>query len=456
MKLDHESAWNECLAIIKNDISEKSFNTWFTPIKSVKLDNSILTIQVPNKMSYEWLEAKYIMELKKAILNVLGSKGRLEYKLSLDPDRMRTKSGKLDKTINPFAIPGIKKVKIASNLNANYRFSNYIQGDCNKMARSAGIAIANKPGETSFNPMIIYGGVGLGKTHLAHAIGNEILAKNPQHNILYITPEEFTNKIVKAIKEDTIEEFIKFHRHIDTLILDDIQFLGGRKKSLEIFFNLFNIFHQNNKQIILTSDSKPKDLKDMDERLVSRFKWGLIADLQPPEFETRMAIIEDKLKDEEVIFPQPVKDYICFNITGNIRELEGVCTSIIAHANLSDREVNVELAKEVIQKFVSFNNKKVSIENIKTVVASHYKLEIELLNSKSRKREIVLARQISMYLAREFTKHSLESIGSHFGGKDHSTVMYSINTVKDLLHHDERLSEVVTNLEKEVQFTLKN
>lgn len=455
MKLDHKETWTECLSIIKSDISEKSFNTWFKPIQSVKLENQVLTIQVPSKMSYEWLEDKYIFQLKKAILAVLGSKGRLEYKLPVEKERFRQNNGRLDTTINPFAIPGIKKIKVESNLNANYRFVNYIQGDCNKMARSAGKAIANKPGGTAFNPMIIYGGVGLGKTHLAHAIGNEIKANNPRHNILYITPEEFTNQIVNAIKEDTINDFIKFHKNIDTIIIDDIQFLGGRKKSLEILFNIFNEFHQNGKQIILTSDRQPKDLEGMDERLISRFKWGLIADLQAPEFETRMAILDDKLKEEDVEFSQAVKEYICYNITSNIRELEGVCTSIIAQATLSDREVNIELAKEVIQKFVSFNNKKISIENIKNVVANHYKLDIELLNSSSRKREIVMARQISMYLAREYTKHSYESIGSYFGGKDHSTVMYSIKNVKNLLDVDRQFSEVVNNLEKEVQFTLK-
>ncbi len=454
MEINHVQVWNECLSIIKSDISEKSFNTWFIPIKPVKLENKVLTIQVPSKMSYEWLEDKYIRQLKKAILGVLGSKGRLEYKLPVKNERNQSNK-KVDRTINPFAIPGLKKIRIDSNLNANYLFSNYIQGDCNKMARSAALAVAKKPGGTSFNPMIIYGGVGLGKTHLAHAIGNEIKTRFPNHNIIYITPEDFTNQIVKAIKDNNIEDFIRFHRNVDTIIIDDIQFLSGRKKSLEILFNIFNEFHQNGKQIILTSDRQPKDLEGMEERLISRFKWGLITDLTPPEFETRMAIIDEKLSNEELEFPYAVKEYICYNITNNIRELEGVCTSIIAQATLSERDVNIELAKEVIQKFVSFNNKKISIENIKNVVASHYKLDVELLNSTSRKREIVMARQISMYLAREYTKHSYGRIGAYFGGKDHSTVMYSIKSVKNMLDVDKQFSEVVNNLEKEVQFTLK-
>ena len=453
MHIDHVQVWDDCLSIIKSEISEKSFNTWFIPIKPVKLENKVLTIQVPSKMSYEWLEDKYIRQLKKAILGVLGSKGRLEYKLPVHSERNTSK--KMDKTINPFAIPGIKKIRVDSNLNANYLFPNYIQGDCNKLARSAAMAVAKKPGGTSFNPMIIYGGVGLGKTHLAHAIGNEIKSRFPNHNVLYITPEDFTNQIVKAIREQKIDDYIRFLRNLDSIIIDDIQFLGGRKKSLEILFNLFNEFHQNGKQIILTSDRQPKDLEGMEERLISRFKWGLITDLSPPEFETRLAIIDEKLSNEDIEFPYAVKEYICYNITNNIRELEGVCTSIIAQATLSERDVNIELAKEVIQKFVSFNNKKISIENIKNVVASHYKLDVELLNSTSRKREIVMARQISMYLAREYTKHSYGRIGSYFGGKDHSTVMYSIKSVKNMLDVDKQFSEVVNNLEKEVQFTLK-
>ncbi len=456
MHIDHEKTWEECLQIIKNDINDKSYETWFRPIKALKVQNNILTIQVPDKIFYEFLEDKFVKVLKKAIVSVLGSSAKLEYKLPAEIRRVEKASNKkMLKSINPFAIPGLKKMRIESNLNKNYKFDNYIEGDCNKMARSAGIAISKKPGKTSFNPLIIYGDVGLGKTHLAHAIGNSIKEKDPNHNVIYFNTDEFTNQIVKAIQQNSIMDLLNFYKQIDTIIIDDIQFLGGRTKSLEILFNIFNNFHQNSKQIILTSDRKPKDLEGMEERLISRFKWGLTADIQEPDFETRLAIFENNLADEEIDFPFAVKEYICYNVKSNIRELEGVCTNILAKASLNDREIDIELAKEVIDKFVSTSQKKISIENIKNLVASHYQLSVEELHSKSRKRKIVVARQVSMYLARKTTPHSLESIGKNFGGKDHSTVVHSIKQVKNQIGIDQYFKEEVQKLEKEVHFTLK-
>lgn len=455
MTLNHSKVWADCLSIIRKDVNERSFETWFKPIKSVKLEEEILTIQVPNKMFYEHIEAKFVKILKKALLSVLGSKARLEYKLPSPAIYDKASNKSIANSINPFAIPGIKKLKIDSNLNPSYKFENYVQGDCNKMARSAGLAIAKKPGLTPFNPLIIYGDVGLGKTHLAHAIGNNIREMNPRHNVMYLNTDEFTNQIIKAIQDGTITDIMNFYKLVDTLIIDDIQFLGGRRKSLEILFNVFNNFHQNNKQIILTSDRHPKDMEDMEERLISRFKWGLTADLQAPEFETRMAILENNLEQEEVEFPQQVKEYICYNIKNNIRELEGVVTNIVAKSSINDQEINIDLAKEVIEKFVSTTSKQISIENIKSLVAKHYQLTVEELLSKSRKRKIVIARQVSMYIARKVTPHSLESIGKIFGGKDHSTVVHSIRQVENQIGLDTYFRDEVNKLEKEVQFTLK-
>lgn len=451
------SMWDNCLSIIKSNVPPKSFDTWFKPIKPIKFENNILTIQVPNKFFYEWIEEHYLTTLKKTIYQVLGPQGQLEYKIKLDQSKS---SGKKEREFsskdikNPFVIPGLKKTKIQSNLIEKYTFDNYVEGDCNRLGRSAGLSIAAKPGGTAFNPLVIYGDVGLGKTHLAHAIGNEIKASDPGHNVLYLTTESFTTQIVSAIKNGTMEDLVNFYQLIDTLIVDDIQFLSGREKTQDIFFNIFNQLQQTGKQIILTSDRPPKDLEGVKERLINRFKWGLTADLQSPDFETRLAILEHKMGEDAEKLPPNVIEYICYNIKNNIRELEGVMISLLAQSNLNNREIDIDLAKEVIQKFVSQVNRSISVENIAKLVAEHFEVPIEKLSSKTRKRSVVIARQLSMYLAKNYTKSSLKTIGDNFGGKDHSTVIYSINTVRDLIDTDTLFKDTVAELVKKVEMSL--
>ena len=456
MKESYESLWDSCLSIIKQNINEKSYNTWFKPIKAIKHENSVLTIQVPNKFFYDWIEEHHLNILKKSIYQILGPSGRLEYKIVLDNTNKVQEKPPIDTKVikNPFVIPGLKKLKVSNNLNPKYRFDNYIEGDCNKIGRSAGEAISKKPGGTAFNPLVIYGGVGLGKTHLAHAIGNSILELDPNHNALYITTEAFTTKIVNAIKNGTMDDLITYFGLIDTLIVDDIQFLSGREKTQNIFFNIFNQLQQTNKQIILTSDKPPKDLKGVSERLINRFKWGLTADITPPDFETRLAILEEKIGEDIQKVPKKVMEYICFNIKKNIRELEGVLISLMAHANLNDKEIDINLAKEVVQKFITQENKTVSVHNIAKLVAEHFDVPLEKLNSKTRKRDIVIARQLSMFLAKNFTESSLKTIGHNFGGKDHSTVIYSIKTVQNLMDTDDVFRDTVEELEKKVEMSL--
>jgi chromosomal replication initiator protein len=463
MLTDHEVKWAQCIDIIKNNINPQSFKTWFEPIKAVKFDNNILTIQVPNKFFYEWLEEHYISQLKQALNVVLGSEGRLEYKIVVDNHRKLTSTipQKKAETFsgnnirNPFVIPGIKKFRVDSNLNPKYSFDTYIEGDCNKLARSAGLAISKKPGGTAFNPLVIYGNVGLGKTHLVQAIGNEVLNRMPTKNVLYITSERFTTQIIQAIKDASINDFINHYQHIDTLIVDDIQFLANKTKTQEIFFNIFNQLHQNGKQIILTSDKPPKDLEGLESRLINRFKWGLSADISEPDFETRYAILDEKLKQDDIEIPQDVKDYICFNIKDNIRELEGVIITLIAQATLNSKVIDVSLAQEVIKQFVTNVNKEISVNNIKQLVADHFELPVEKLHSKTRKRSVVIARQLSMYLAKNFTNSSLKSIGNNFGGRDHSTVIYSLKAVQDLMDTDSLFKDTVSMLEKKVQMSFK-
>lgn len=482
---DHATVWDSCLRTIRRNVNQQSFKTWFEPIRPVRLDDNALTIQVPNKFFYEWLEEHYVALLKMTIRQELGDKGRLEYHIPMNksqehqPNKLagvavNTTQGIVNNAIekkptdddftpgmvdstnikNPFVIPGIKKVKVDSQLNPHYTMDTFIEGDCNRLARSAGMAVAKKPGGTAFNPLFIFGDVGLGKTHLAQAIGNEVLLREPNKNVLYVSSEKFTNQIIQSIKNNAVNDFVNFYQLVDVLIVDDIQFLANKQKTQEIFFHIFNQLHQSGKQLVLTSDRPPKDLDGMEERLISRFKWGLSADLQAPDLETRMAIFEAKMSQEGVELPYNVVEFICYNIKNNIRELEGVLVSLVAQSTLNRREIDVELAKEVIKNFVTQLNKEITVGFIKELVAEHFKVGVEKLQGKTRKRSIVIARQLSMYLAKNLTNQSLKTIGENFGGRDHSTVIYSCKTVQDLLDTDIVFKDTVSDLEKKIRMSL--
>jgi len=471
MVRDINTVWDKCLHTIRKNVNSQSFKTWFEPIKPIQLVNDALTIQVPNKFFYEWLEEHYVALLKKTIRDELGSTGKLEYQIRLNkmeknnnaPNASKDQSqqstnnvGQVNSTNieNPFIIPGIKKLEIDPQLNKNYRFTNYIEGDCNRLARSAGMAIAKKPGGTAFNPLVIYGNVGLGKTHLAQAIGNDVKETQPDKNVLFVTSEKFANQFIQSIKNGAINDFVNFYQMIDVLIVDDIQFFASKQKTQEIFFHIFNQLHQNGKQIILTADRAPKDLDGMDERMISRFKWGLSADVQAPDVETRIAILESKMTREGIELDDDVVEFICYNIKNNIRELEGVLVSLAAQSSLNNRQIDLALTKEVIQKFINEINKEITVEFIQNLVADHFNVPVEKLAGKTRKRSIVVARQLSMYLAKNLTNKSLKAIGNQFGGRDHSTVIYSCRTVQDLLDTDMTIKEDVNVLEKKIRMSL--
>jgi chromosomal replication initiator protein len=479
MTRDHATVWDNCLQTIRKNVNQQSFKTWFEPIKPVRLEQNALTIQVPNKFFYEWLEEHYVNLLKMTIRRELGERGRLEYQIlmssngQLPVDKPATANGSshangkssddngyvpgsvdYQAIKNPFVIPGIKKFKVDPQLNPNYTFDNYIEGDCNRLARSAGLAISKKPGGTSFNPLVIFGAVGLGKTHLGHAIGNEVIKGMPDKAVLYVSSEKFTNQIIQAIKNNAINDLVNFYQLIDVLIVDDIQFLANKQKTQEIFFHIFNQLHQNGKQIVLTSDRPPKDLDGMEERLISRFKWGLSADLQAPDLETRIAILEAKMSQEGIEIPQDVTEFICYNIKNNIRELEGVLVSLVAQSSLNQQEIDIELAKRVIRNFVRQINKEITVDYIQKLVAEHFGLGVDKLQGKTRKRQVVIARQLSMYLAKNLTDKSLKAIGEIFGGRDHSTVIYSCKTVQDLMETDTIFKDTVSDLEKKIKLSL--
>ena len=342
------------------------------------------------------------------------------------------------------------KIKVESHLNPNYSFDNFIEGDCNRLARSAGYAVAQKPGGTAFNPLLIYGGVGLGKTHLAHAIGIEIKRNHPDKTILYVPAEKFTQQFIEAVKNNTVGDFQQFYQMMDVLIIDDVQFLAGKEKTQDVFFHIFNHLHQSGRQLVISSDKAPVEMAGMEQRLLSRFKWGLSADLQTPGLETRIAILEKKMYAEGIDLPKEVVEYLAYSITTNIRELEGAMISLIAQSSLNKKAVTLDLAKQMIDKFVKNTAREVSIDYIQKVVCDYFDLPIELLKSKTRKREVVQARQIAMYFAKRMTKSSLASIGAHCGGKDHATVLHACRTVNNLQETDKQFRGYLEDLEKKL------
>jgi len=469
------TVWNECLSFIKDNIKPQAYKTWFEPIKPIKISGDSLTIQVPSKFFYEWLEEHYIKLLRVALVRELGNDAKLIYDVRMEnvyssntphtvkiPSSNRKPMNSQGITVpldinkrelkNPFVIPGIQKVKIESQLNPNYNFDSFIEGDSNRLARSASMAVANKPGGTSFNPLLIYGGVGLGKTHLAHAIGVEIKDKYPDKTVLYISSERFTQQFIESVKSNSRNDFIHFYQMIDVLIIDDVQFLSGKKGTQDVFFHIFNHLHQNGKQVIITSDKAPVDMQDIEQRLLSRFKWGLSAELQVPDYETRISILENKLFRDGVDMPEEIIEYIAKNIKSNVRELEGVLVSMIAQASFNRKEFTLALTKQIVDKFVKNTKREVSIDQIQKVVSSYFDLDVATLQSKTRKRHIVQARQLAMFFAKRMTKASLASIGSQIGKRDHATVLHACKTVNNLTETDKQFRKYVEDLTKKLTY----
>lgn len=489
MELTPESAWDQCLDIIRDNVPRQSFKTWFEPLKPLRLEEEDgvrkLTVQLPSQFYYEWLEEHYFALVRKTVTKVLGPQGRLFYDIviekestdgyegasmhvpasrpSVDVDYEPTgvaaqqqpfyapPGGTAVGGAHPFAIPGIRKPQVDSQLNPSYVFDRFIEGDCNRLARSASWAIAQQPGATSFNPFLIYGGVGLGKTHLIQAIGNYVKQHRRAETVLYVSSERFTTEFVQAIQHNRVSEFSLFYREIDLLIVDDIQFFGGKEKTQEEFFHVFNSLHQAGKQIVLSADRPPREIKGIEERLLSRFQWGLTADVQQPELETRIAILQRKAEDDGIEFDPSIIDFIAHNIKSNIRELEGALIRLLAHATLHNREIDMPLAREVLRDLIKEGRVNLSIEEIQRITCEYFGIPDDLVRAKTRKREVVQARQVAMYFCKEFTQHSLKTIGLHFGGRDHSTVIHGIQSVENQAETDsgfaDRLAEIRRKLE---------
>ena len=463
-----KKVWAKCLEFIKDNIDEQPFLTWFAPIVPVTLEGKTLKIKVPSQFVYEWLEDNYIGLLKSAMTYTLGEGARLIYIIDSPVDKKQLPStnrpelAKQSLTLateakdpelkNPFVIPGIREITVDPQLNLHQNLDNFVEGESNRLARSAGIAVANKPGGTAFNPLFIFGGVGLGKTHLAHAIGVDIKEKYPKKKVLYVSAEKFTQQFISASTakdkdKNNLNDFIHFYQLIDVLIVDDIQFLSGKVKTQDAFFHIFNHLHQAGKQVILTSDKAPVDLFDIEQRLLSRFKWGLSAELTTPDYNTRYKILQNKFYTDGAEISEDIIAYLAENIRTNIRELEGVSNSLIAQAAFNRKEYSIELAQSIIEKSVKNSQCDLTIDHIQQIIADYFNLDIESLHSKTRKRNVVQARQLAMFFSKKYTKSSLSTIGSQIGQRDHATVLHACKTVENLIETDREFKKYVSDLE---------
>lgn len=451
---DHLSVWKSCLLKIKGNVSMMTYNTWFLPIKPIELDDSTLKVQIPSQFFWEWIDEHFNGLITRSITDVLGKEAKLTYVIAEDIPVVEARSAGNSTnggTNHPSEKPKTKP-SFESNLNLRYTFDNFIKGEGNQLARAAAGAISDNPGGTSFNPLFLYGGVGLGKTHLIQAIGNQIAKNFPDKKIIYLSSDIFTVEFVESIQSNRVNEFSNFYRSMDVLIIDDIQFLIGKEKTQDLFFHIFNTLHQSRKQIILSSDKPPKDLKGLDERLISRFQWGLTADIQPPELETRIAILKRKAESYGMIVSNEILEYIASNITSNIRELEGCLIKLLASVSLSSKEITFDLAKKTVKEIATDRKTStLTIETITKVVCEHLGVAENKIRDKTRKKEIVLARQIAMYLVKELTLSSLKTIGLHFGGRDHSTVIHACNSIEDMKFKDTTLNNVIEEIRNKVE-----
>ncbi len=439
--------WKQVLALITDKVSSNSFGTWLKPIIPLKLDNKSLTIQVPNQFSYEWLEQHYSALLNHALMQILGSGCKLLYSIRMDAPQP------FEITLPVAKTPAKSSPVYHDNLNHRYNFESYVEGECNKFAKAASLAVAKSPGKTTFNPLVIYGGVGLGKTHLIQAIGNHSKEHTKSTRVLYVDSERFTMDFITSIQKNKTTDFSGLYRNVDILLIDDIQFFGNKEKTQDEFFHTFNALHQKGKQIVLSSDRPPKELQGIEERLISRFQWGLVVDIQAPDLETRQAILQRKADESNIELPGEIFHFIATHITSNIRELEGAMIRLLAYASLNGEDITLELAKKVLRNVCIAKSRAISIELIQKLTAEHFSFADNLLRAKTRKKEIAQARQIGMYLCKLLTDNSLKTIGLHFGGRDHSTVIHAINCTETLMQSNDKYREHIEHIKNKIEIS---
>ena len=451
MTKELQQQWAQCLTILADNLTDSAYRIWFAPIVPLQFENGTLVLQVKSQFVAEYIEENYLQILSSTIIRVFGQGTHLEYRVLID-----AASGAATQLPSAGAQAQAKPIinnmprqrdYFESQLNTLYTFDSFVAGEPNKLARTAGVAIASQPGYTAFNPLFVYGGSGVGKTHLANAIGNQVKVQNPEARVLYVSANTFKLQYQDAAKNNKIPDFLNFYQSVDVLIVDDIQYFAGLKGTQDTFFHIFNYLQQSRKQLILTSDRPPIELKDIEERLLTRFKWGLSAEIKNPDYQLRKNILLSKMRRDGIVLSDGVVDYIATNVRNSVRDLEGILASLLAHSTLTDREIDIRLAEEVISHIVAIQPKKITVGDVIGAVAEHYSLPEKALLSANRSKEIANARHIAIYLTKELTDSSLTEIGFKMGRRTHATVLHSIAIIKDRLEFDPVMRQTISQLE---------
>jgi chromosomal replication initiator protein len=445
--------WEDTLSHLELNLSSQHFSTWIKPLKLIKIEQDMVYLEVPNRFVLDWVKDNYSKLIQKILEELSAVSYRLQFSVTGQARDGLSSPGEIPESQD---IPVNNQQKVASksisrdiNLNRKYTFEEFVSGSSNQFAYAAAMAVANNPA-TTYNPLFIYGGVGLGKTHLVNAIGNAILKKSPEMRICYYTSEKFMNELINSLRYNRMDEFRNKFRSMDVILIDDIQFIAGKERTQEEFFHTFNALYESHKQIIVTSDKFPKDIPGLEERLRSRFEWGLIADIQPPDVETKLAILKMKAEQNSIRLPEEVALFLANAVCSNVRELEGYLIRIGAFASLTSTPVSLEMARDVLKDILVERNKELTVEEILKRVSSHYNIKISDIKSAKRLKAVVLPRQIAMYLSRQLTSSSYPEIGDRFGGKDHSTIIHAIRKIEKLIEEDFQLRSTIENLKKEL------
>ncbi|NLY77127.1 MAG: chromosomal replication initiator protein DnaA [Tissierellia bacterium] len=442
MVSDLDNIWNEALKLIKVELTEVSFNTWLKTINPLSLNDNNILLAAPNEFTKGILEGRYLNLIKNAIKQITDKEYNIQFTIPGED---------ISLNVGQSVVPSNSNLNQRSQLNPKYTFDTFVIGNSNRFAHAASLAVAEAPAQ-AYNPLFIYGGVGLGKTHLMHAIGHYILNQTPNAKVVYVSSEKFTNELINSIRDDKNNQFRSKYRNVDVLLIDDIQFIAGKESTQEEFFHTFNALHDANKQIVISSDRPPKEIPTLEDRLRSRFEWGLIADIQPPDLETRIAILKKKAKVENIDVSDDVMLYIATKIQSNIRELEGALIRIVAYSSLTNKKITVELAEEALKDIISADKpRKITVKLIKEAVSKEFNVRMEDFNSKKRTRAIAYPRQIAMYLTRELTDLSLPKIGEEFGGRDHTTVIHAYDKITEDLSNSEEFKATIDRLIKDIK-----